>query len=279
LRGHFDLIGHYIRVTVVFRLLGALDAEVNGRTIDLGHVRQRAVLAVLLVDANRPVAPEQLVDRIWGEQPPQRAAATVYSYMSRLRRTLTEIDGVQVVRRAGGYVLLVDPMAVDLHRFRSLASAARAATGEPALALFDEALGLWRGEPFAGVDTAWLGREREAVVRERLAVELDRNDLALACGRHGEVLADIQSCAIAHPLDERVAAQLMVALYRCGRQADAQAEYERVRRRLVEELAPTRGHCCGRRTSRSWRGSRRRSGPCPSPFPDVGCPTARLHPR
>jgi DNA-binding SARP family transcriptional activator len=228
-------------VTVEFRLLGAIEAADDGRPVDLGHVRQRSVLAVLLIEANTPVSAEALADRIWGARPPQRAAATVYSYLSRLRRSLSQLDGVELARRAGGYVLGIDPIAVDLHRFRRLVGAARAAEGEPALALLDEALGLWRGEPFAGLDTVWLDRERETALSERLAAELDRADLALAIGRHAELLGELRARAEAQPLDERIAGQLMIALYRSGRQAEALDRFDSVRRRLAEELGADPG--------------------------------------
>lgn len=228
-------------MAVEFRLLGAVEAVADGRPVDLGHVRQRSVLAVLLVEANTPVSAETLADRVWGAHPPQRATATIYSYLSRLRRTLLQFDGIGLARRAGGYVLSVDPVAVDLHRFRRLVAAARASDGEQALALFDEALGLWRGEPFAGLDTVWLGREREAALSERLAAQLDRVDLALACGRHAELLPGLRAQADAHPLDERIAGQLMIALYRCGRQAEALERYDVMRRRLADELGADPG--------------------------------------
>jgi DNA-binding SARP family transcriptional activator len=228
-------------VTVEFRVLGAIEAEAGGEPVDLGHVRQRSVLAVLLVEANVPVSAEALADRIWGSRVPQRGPATVYSYLSRLRRSLAHLDGVELVRRSGGYVLNVDPIAVDLHRFRRLVAAARATDGERALALFDEALGLWRGEPFAGLDTVWLDRQRETALSERLAAELDRSDLALACGRHTELLIELRARAQAHPLDERVAGQLMIALYRSGRQAEALDRYDAVRRQLAEELGTDPG--------------------------------------
>ncbi len=228
-------------MSVQFHLLGALEVRVDGRPIDLGHVRLRSVLAILLVEANSPVASDQLVERIWGPSPPPRASTTVYSYVSRLRRSLAGVARVELARRAGGYGLSVDPMTVDLHRFRHLVATARAASGTHALTIFDEALALWRGSPFAGLHTPWLSGQRLAAVGERLAAELDRNDLALACGRHAELLAGLQTHSAANPLDERVAAQLMLALYRCGRQADALDQYDRVRKRLADELGTDPG--------------------------------------
>ena len=106
-------------MTIEFRLLGDVEADVDGRIVAVGHLRQRCVLAALLVDANRVVPVERLVDRVWGEHPPQRVRGTLRSYVSRLRQALCAVD-VVVSRRAGGYVLTVDPMVVDLHRFDHL---------------------------------------------------------------------------------------------------------------------------------------------------------------
>ncbi|MGW0805461.1 BTAD domain-containing putative transcriptional regulator [Nonomuraea sp. NPDC002799] len=227
-----------VRSVVRFHLLGDVEAEIDGRLVELGHARQRCVLAVLLVEANHAVSADQILDRVWGDRPPQRARAAVHGYLSRLRRALTAVDdAVALVRRPCGYALTVDPMAVDLLTFRRLAAEARAAReGDTALALFDRALGLWRGDPLAGLDSPWLNGVRHGLVMERLVAELDRNDLALDRGRHAGLLAELTARAAAHPLDERVAGQLMLALYRCGRQADALDGYERLRRLLADEL-------------------------------------------
>ncbi|MDA0644143.1 AfsR/SARP family transcriptional regulator [Nonomuraea ferruginea] len=228
---------------VEFRLLGEVEAAAGGRLVDLGHARQRRVLAVLLIEANRVVSADQILDRVWGEAPPQRARAAVHGYLCRLRRVLTEMDGVGLVRRPGGYALTADPMTVDLLKFRKLVAEAREAEeGGTALALFDRALRLWRGDLVAGHDSAWLNDVRHGVALERLAAELDRNDLVLDRGGHAGLLAELTASASAHPLDERIAGQLMLALYRCGRQAGALDVYERLRRLLAEELGagPTR---------------------------------------
>src|SRR5687767_2875355 len=117
---------------VEFRLLGDVEAVVDDRLLDLGHARQRSVLAVLLVDVNRVVPADRLLDRVWADRLPQRARATLSSYLSRLRRLLSPA-GVGLERRPGGYVLSADPMSVDLHRFRWLVSRARSADGSTAL--------------------------------------------------------------------------------------------------------------------------------------------------
>ncbi|NGO74263.1 transcriptional regulator, SARP family protein [Streptomyces sp. YC504] len=216
-----------------FRLLGGIEAVADGRQMDLGPARQRSVLAALLMDVGRAVPVDQLVQRVWADTPPKRAKDTLYSYLSRLRRLLP----CAIDRLPGGYVLTADAQAIDVHRFRRLLAAARAEADDAiALAAYEEALGLWGGEPFEGADAPWFNATREALVRERLAADLDCTDLMLRLGQHAELQAELSARCAAHPLDERMAAQYMLALYRCGRQADALAHYRRVRRLLREEL-------------------------------------------
>jgi len=217
-------------VTVRFALLGGVEAHVDGRSADIGHARQRSVLAALLIDANAVVPTVQLVDRVWGDNPPQRATGTLHSYLTRLRR----VDGVSIVRRAGGYSLVVeDPLTIDVHEFQDLVARARA-TDDPAL--YEQALSLWRGEALAGLDSDWAGQERGRLARERLAAELDHTDLRLRLGQHATLVPEVLTRAGEHPLDERVAGQLMLALYRAGRQAEALAEYDNLRRALATDL-------------------------------------------
>ena len=229
--------GRLYRVTVEFRLLGDVEIRLDGQRLEIGHSRQRCVLIALLLDVNRPVPADQLVDRVWADEPPHHVGNSVAGYLSRLRQLLAGADDVSIARQPGGYVLTADRLSIDLHRFRHLVSEARA-TGEPAdaAALFDRALDLWRGEPFASLDTPWMNEVRTSLENERLSAVLDRNDAALRAGRHAELLPDIAAMLHDHPLDERVAGQLMLAQYRCGRQADALDTYRRMRERLVDEL-------------------------------------------
>src|SRR6185312_7270809 len=203
----------------------------------IGHTRQRCVLAALLVDVNRPVPVDQLLDRVWADEPPHRARNALAGYLSRLRSRLESGAGVAIAREPGGYMLTTDERSVDLHRFRQLAGAARA-TANPieAATLFDRALALWRGEPFGSLDTPWVNDVRTALVAERFAAWLDRNDAALRAGRHAELLAEVAAALVAHPLDERLAGQLMLAQYHSGRQADALDTYRQMRDRLADEL-------------------------------------------
>ncbi|MFI9644036.1 BTAD domain-containing putative transcriptional regulator [Micromonospora sp. NPDC051925] len=232
-------------MVIRFRLLGAVEAFVDGTAVDLGHSRQRHVLAVLLVEANRVVHVDQLLDRVWVGRSPQRAHSVLYSYLSRLRRCLSSAEDLAIVRQQGGYLLRVDPMAVDLHRFQELVARARLA-GDDAQALcqFDEALGLWRGEPFARLDHPWFDTLRTSLQQARLTAERDRTDIALRRGQHSTLLSELSREVAEQPLDERLAGQLMLALSRSGRQAEALDRYQRIRRAWPTGWASTRGLTC-----------------------------------
>jgi DNA-binding SARP family transcriptional activator/tetratricopeptide (TPR) repeat protein len=234
-------------MAVEFSLLGEVQARVDGSPVELGHARQRCVLVALLVDANRSVPAYRLLDRVWGAQHPQRARNALSGYVSRLRRLLGPHGDVAITRQSDGYILTVDPDAVDLHRFHRLLTEARSATcgggndtehpsGADPAGLLRQALSLWRGDPFGTLDTPWLAGIRAALAAERLAAELDLVDLALVGGRHAELLGELAVRAAEHPFDERIAGQLMKALYQCGRQADALLHYQEFRSRLVEEV-------------------------------------------
>jgi DNA-binding SARP family transcriptional activator/tetratricopeptide (TPR) repeat protein len=226
-----------VLVETGFQLLGAIEARVDGRALELGHLRQRCVLAVLLLDANRPVPVGELVDRVWGGHAPQRSRETLYGYVSRLRNALAAAGDVRITRQAPGYLLTVDPGTVDVHRFHRLVAAVRGVPdAEAGLEALEQALSLWRGPALPMLDTPWLNDVRAALDRARFGAELDRNDLALRSGRHARVLDAMAAAAAVHPLDERLAGQLMLALYRTGRQGDALDCYHRVRRRLRDEL-------------------------------------------
>ncbi|MBB5803737.1 DNA-binding SARP family transcriptional activator [Saccharothrix ecbatanensis] len=222
---------------VEVRLLGAVDVVVDGVPANLGHARQRCVLAALAVEANDPVNYDKLVFRVWGVTPPRRPLAALYSYLHRLRQALAGAEGVELVRRSGFYQLVVDPEVVDLHRFQRLSRAARREPDDARrIELHEQALALWRGEPFAGLTTAWLDVTRVALVQHRHLAEVEHVDAALRLGRCHEVVAGLIGRAAAHPFDECVTAQLMTALHGVGRTAEAFAAYRRMCRRLAEEL-------------------------------------------
>ncbi|KIH96913.1 transcriptional regulator, SARP family protein [Streptomonospora alba] len=218
------------------RLLGSVEARSGADPVDLGPTRQRTVLAALLMDVNRTVSADQLVARVWGDAPPQRAKDTLYAYLSRLRRLLPESAAV-VRRRAGGYAVTADELAVDVHLFRFLLDRAwKEADDNAAVTRFRQALGLWRGAPFSGIDTPWFNAAREALATERFAAELECCDRRLRLGEHAALLPALSERSAAHPMDERLAAQYMLALYRSGQQADALAHYRHVRATLADEL-------------------------------------------
>ncbi|GAB2804941.1 AfsR/SARP family transcriptional regulator [Lentzea nigeriaca] len=211
-------------------LLGEVTARVGGRHVELGPARQRCVLAALVIDVNRPVPVTQLIDRVWGDQPPPQARATLYSYLSRLRQAFAG-TGVELQARPDGYVLSTDESSVDLLRFRELRDQG----------LFAEALAVWRGEPLTGIGGSWADLTRDHLARERDAAELDLIDERLRLGQGPEVLAAISALAVRHPLDERVAAQHLQALAQAGRISEALEQFLVVRTRLIDELGTEPG--------------------------------------
>ncbi|NUT51365.1 MAG: transcriptional regulator, SARP family protein, partial [Saccharothrix sp.] len=229
---------HGAGATVEFRLLGAVTVLVDGAVVDSGPARQRCVLAALAVDAGEVVSVDRLIHRVWGEHSPLRARQTLVSYVSRLRQLLAGDTGdtAAVVRRSGGYSLVVRPSTIDLYRFLDLRSRAVAQDAKRAAALLEEALGLWRGEALAGLSGDWVAAERDRLHRERLAAESDLTDARLALGEGAGLVVELAARAVEHPLDERTAGQYLLALHRAGRTADALTHYHRVREHLVEEL-------------------------------------------
>jgi predicted ATPase/DNA-binding SARP family transcriptional activator/Tfp pilus assembly protein PilF len=218
-----------------FRLLGAFEVEDGGRVLGLGGSKPRALLASLLLRANSVVARDVLIEELWGGEPPASAAHSLEVYVSRLRRVLPG----RLETRDGGYLLRADPVEVDATRLEELLDAARRAraAGDAARAVerVDAALALWRGPALSGLElVGGLAAEAARLEELRLLCLEERAESALAAGRHAEILPGLESLARRHPLRERIRGQLMLALYRCGRQADALAEYRRARRELDE---------------------------------------------
>jgi DNA-binding SARP family transcriptional activator len=221
-----------------YRLLGPLEAQDGDRQVALGGTRQRSVLAVLLLDANRVVPAERIVSELWEDWPPATAPTAVQVYVSRLRKAL---GAGAIATRDPGYVVEVGPRSLDLVRFEAAAAAGRAALAagdtEGGAALLREALDEWRGPALAD-----LARERfaqraaERLAELRVAALEDRIEADLALGHHGEVVEELRALVTAHPLRERPRAQLMLALYRAERQADALATYRAAREALVDGL-------------------------------------------
>ncbi|WP_246843205.1 AfsR/SARP family transcriptional regulator [Allokutzneria sp. NRRL B-24872] len=228
----------------MLRLLGEVAADTGGdtggRPVDLGPAKQRLVLAALAVDAGRVVPAERLAVRVWGEDVPRRARATLHSYISRLRQALDGVADVIIERRASGYALISE--SVDLHRFRALrAEAVGQADEARAERLLTEALQLWRGEALTGVGGEWIEGERARLERERLDARRELADARLRLGQGEQLVVELAALAAEHPLDEHVADQYMRALHQAGRTADALEHYREVRDRLVEELGTDPG--------------------------------------
>ena len=208
------------------RLLGPVEARVDGRPVALGAPKQRAVLAMLALHVDRTVSADRLVEGLWGEEPPPSAAKMVQLYVSQLRRLL-DGNGAQIVTRGRGYELQLADGEVDATLFERLLEQDRAR----------DALALWRGEALADVaDEPFAAAEIRRLEELRVrAVEL-AIDADLAGGRHGDVIGELDALVQEHPLRERLHAQRMLALYRCGRQAEALDAYRQARATLVEQI-------------------------------------------
>ena len=217
-----------------FRLLGPLEVFEDSRSLALGGMKQRSVLAVLLMHANELVTVDQLIDEVWGGTPPAMAAKNIQVQVSRLRKVL---DSGRVTTGPGGYVLHLEPHESDVARFERLAAEAAGAPPQRASDKLREALGLWRGPALA--DLAYEGFAQPEIARleeMRVAVVVQRIDADLALGHHAELVGELEALVARHPLQERLRYQLMLALYRSARQADALEAYRVARHELSEEL-------------------------------------------
>ncbi len=228
-----------------FRVLGGLEVRAAGLRVDAGHARQRAVLAVLLFDLGRVVPTTRLIDRVWGDDPPITVRNVLYGYVARLRAVIAGAGDPDVTlsRQPGGYQLEADPDQVDLYRFRRLLREAAAAAGDDDRAgvLLAEAVALWRGAALAGLDGGWLNGMRESLEAQRRTAVLDLGDITLRQGQHRALVTSLAEEAVTCPADERLVGQLMLALYRSGRQAEALQRFEQTRRRLAEEFGADPG--------------------------------------
>jgi DNA-binding SARP family transcriptional activator len=223
--------------TLEFRLLGPLEALAGSRPIALGF-RQRTLLVLLLLRANEVVSRDRLIDELWGDQPPDAAPNALAALVARLRRAL---PAEVLLTGPGGYELRIEPQSLDLHRFERLVEEGgeTLAAGDPADAaeVLRSALSIWRGPALA--DFEYEAFAQPAIVRLeelRLTAIESRIDADLALGRHDDMIGELQSLVLQHPLRERLRGQLMLALYRSGRQAEALEAYREGRHALVEEL-------------------------------------------
>src|SRR5262245_52919570 len=228
-----------------FRVLGPLEVAADGRQLPLGGTKQRAVLALLLLHANEVVSADRLIDDLWGESPPDSAANMLQGYVSHLRKTLEPGHGrgehELIVSRAPGYVLQLRDDQLDARRFEQLAAEGRRLLADreadTAAERLRAALGLWHGGALDDLAyEAFATAEIDRLEELRLQALEDRLDADLVLGRHSELVAELQELVNRHPLRERLRAQLMVCLYRCGRQAEALAVYRDARRVPTVEL-------------------------------------------
>ncbi|MFE5945086.1 BTAD domain-containing putative transcriptional regulator [Streptomyces sp. NPDC056480] len=231
-----------------FRLLGPIEAErACGGTVPLAGSKVHTVLAALLLAEGRLVSDTRLAALLWGFDPPATADAQIYTYMSRLRKHLG--DEVEIVRRRPGYVLRAPDASIDLAEFTRLDRLGRAALAErrfgTAATLLRDALGLWRGTALANATEELAEAELPRLEEARLIALESRIEADLALGRHEETVAELTGLVSEHPVRERLRAQLMTALYRCGRQADALHAYYEGRALLVDRLGVDPGEALG----------------------------------
>jgi DNA-binding SARP family transcriptional activator len=225
---------------VDFRILGPLEVWHEARPVRVAGDRQRALLAILLLHAGEAVPSDRLIDELWGESPPSAGATALRVRVSQLRKALGD-DGRLVVTGAHGYALRIEPEQLDLHRFERLVTdgelALRGGDARSARDRLRDALALWRGPPLADFTYAQFARAPIMRLEElRLAAVELRIEADLALGRHTAVVGELETLVVNHPLRERFSAQLMTALYRSGRQAEALATYRTARGRLVDEI-------------------------------------------
>lgn len=223
-----------------YGILGPLEVHRGGHPVHLPAGGLRDLVALLAVEAGRPVSVARLVDALWGEHPPANPDNAVQQRVHHVRRLLESDGAPVVVTTPGGYLLDVPPERVDAHRFERLATEGRrhleAGDAEAASRVLSEAASLWRGPALDGLEAAWARAEARRLDERRLAAQEDRVDADLALGRHAELVAELEQLVEAQPLRERARGQLMLALAGSGRQADALGTYDRARRELADEL-------------------------------------------
>jgi predicted ATPase/DNA-binding SARP family transcriptional activator len=207
-----------------FRILGPLEVSSDGETFDLGGQKHRALLAMLLLSANRVVSRDLLIEALWEAAPPETAQKALQVYISQLRKVLGKD---RLVTKSPGYLLRVNPDELDLERFRRLQDEGR----------FGEALALWRGPPLSDMSYQRFAQTEISRINElRLACLESRIERDLETGKHAELVGELDALVGEHPLRERLRGQLMLTLYRAGRQAEALEAYQQARAALVEEL-------------------------------------------
>jgi DNA-binding SARP family transcriptional activator len=224
-----------------FRILGPVELRFDGlqRALESGKVS--GILAALLLTPGRIVPAEDLIDRLWEDDPPAGARGNLAVYVSRLRASLRQAggNGAALSGRASGYVLDFDPDDADLHQFRRLrlegAAAATAGQNSEAVRLLRDADLLWHGPAMAGISGKWFAAMRDGLQEERRAAVIERVELELDLGEHVNLVSEIGSLLAQYPMDETLIGYQMIALYRCGRISDALSLFRETRKRLVED--------------------------------------------
>lgn len=226
-------------VSMEFGLLGPLLVRCDDAFITVSRNRERAVLAALLLRGNEVVLVADLAEVLWADAAPPSAEMTVRNYVKRLRRVLDAAGG-RIGTAAGGYLIRVEPGELDVARFEQLASAVRVAVRagrwDQVSRQADAALSLWRGDPLADAGPVLAGREAPRLMEMRLQLLEARLDAQVRCDGHAQAVPELRRLTGMYPLREQLHATLMLALYRCGQQADALAAYRSVRQVLVTEL-------------------------------------------
>src|SRR5918995_508329 len=223
---------------IEFRILGPLEASSRGQPLELGAGKQRALLVLLLLRAGEVVSTDRLIDALWGERPPPSALNSVHIYVSQLRKAL---GNGRLQTHGRGYLLALEPEQLDLGRFERLLGDGRellaSGDAEGAAEALRAALGVWRGPPLSDVAFEPFAQGEIARLEElRLAALEERVEADLVLGRHAELVPELEGLVREHPLRERLRAQLMLALYRSGRQSEALDAYQQARRLLSTEL-------------------------------------------
>jgi DNA-binding SARP family transcriptional activator/class 3 adenylate cyclase/tetratricopeptide (TPR) repeat protein len=226
-----DELAAGVAARLQFRILGPLEVRQGDQLLPLGGAKQRALLALLLLNANRVVSRERLIDALWGDEPPETAVTSVQVYVSRLRKLFpTET----LVTKAPGYLLAVDPEEIDLLRFEKLLAHSRGADPERRSRMLREALTLWRGPPLDEFNEPFAQGEGGRLEDLHLAAIEEQIEAELTLGRHADLIGELEALIAEHPHRERFRGQLMLALYRSGRQAEALEAYRDARAALDE---------------------------------------------
>ncbi|MGW4114433.1 BTAD domain-containing putative transcriptional regulator [Actinosynnema sp. NPDC004786] len=271
--------------SLVVRLLGPVRAWRNGTEVDVGTARRRAVFALLALRANEAVSRDELIDGVWGDAPPATAGASLYTYVSGLRRALEperskRSAGVVLTSSGAGYALRLDREALDVHRFdRHRERAEELARHDPerAVAELDAALALWEGEALFSVPGRFAESQRSRLHELRLAAVERRAELGLVLGRHADVVAELSGLVVEHPLREGLRALLMSALHQGNRQAEALEVFRDARHVLAEELGIEPGPALREAHRRVLEGEAVHHRPAPTAAPADPPPPAAAH--